>query len=96
MRIALFALPLALLACASNGTGQVPVRGGGGSCNAAGLDRFSGMTASQEIAAEMIKFSGASAFRWLPKDSIVTMEYRADRLNVHLDEANRIIRANCG
>lgn len=96
MRFAFIALPIALLACASNGTGQVPVRGGGGSCNATGLDRFNGMIASQDIAAEMIKLSGASAFRWLPKGSVVTMEYRADRLNAHLDEENRIVRANCG
>ena len=36
------------------------------------------------------------AIRWISPDSVVTMDYREDRLNVHL-AVNRVIeRFNCG
>ena len=44
----------------------------------------------------MLRESGARALRWVPKGMMVTMDYRGDRLTVHLDAANRVERANCG
>jgi hypothetical protein len=34
--------------------------------------------------------------RWLEPGAIVTQDYREDRLNIHLDEKDRIVRFNCG
>ncbi|WP_265570604.1 I78 family peptidase inhibitor [Sphingomicrobium nitratireducens] len=95
MRIAILTLPLALAACATDGD-AIPQRGTGAVCDPAGLDRFAGQPATSALGAEMIATTGAGAFRWVPHDSAITMEFRPDRLTVFLDAANRVERANCG
>ena len=44
----------------------------------------------------MLAASGAKTLRWVAKGMMVTMDYRGDRLTIHLDAANRVERANCG
>jgi len=44
----------------------------------------------------MLRASGATKIRWVPKGTMVTMDYREDRLTVYLDAARRIERASCG
>lgn len=68
----------------------------GGSCDAAPAQQLVGRAKSQAVGAEARRLSGATTMRWLPKGSIVTMEYREDRLNLHLDDRNRISRIVCG
>ncbi|QIK96149.1 hypothetical protein G7076_06520 [Sphingomonas sp. HDW15A] len=92
-------VPLSLLVFASCSTTAQPVppsSPGGALCTADQLNRFKGLPATPELGAEIRKASGARIFRWLPKGTIITMEYNADRVNVHLDEANRVERARCG
>jgi hypothetical protein len=74
---------------------EVPEHGGG-SCDAAKAQALVGRAKSGEVGAEALRLSGASIVRWLPEGSIVTMEYREGRLNLHLDKANRIVRIVCG
>jgi hypothetical protein len=74
---------------------EAPPHGGTG-CDAAPAQKLIGRAASAELGAEALRLTGAGTMRWLPEGSIVTMEYRADRLNIHLDRQNRVARINCG
>jgi len=92
-------VPLFLLTVASCSTVAQPVPPSspeGALCTADRLDRFKGESATAEVGREIQRESGARVFRWLPKGTIITMEYNADRVNVHLDEKNHVERARCG
>lgn len=65
-------------------------------CNAAPAQGLIGRQASEELAWEARRLSGARTFRLLRPGQIVTMEYRADRLNLHLDAQDKVERINCG
>jgi hypothetical protein len=76
---------------------QIPVRGEmpGRICNDANIQQFAGHQATAELGAQMLAVSGAGTLRWVPHGSAITMEYRADRLTVFLDPANRVERLSC-
>jgi hypothetical protein len=86
---------LTLAACA---TAPAPpaVAGPGATCRNEGLAAFVGKPATKELGAQMLATSGARALRWVEKGMMVTMDFRDDRLTVHLDAANRVERAICG
>ena len=87
-------LPLSACAIAqSNGTADGPPVG---TCHREALGQFTGQPASQELGARMLKASGARTIRWVPKGSVITMEFSAERLTVMLDANNRVESANCG
>ena len=65
-------------------------------CSNDALGQFKGQAAGQELGGRMLAASGARTIRWVPKGGIVTMEFRADRLTVQLDENNRVEIARCG
>ena len=91
---AISAIPLA--ACTVTPSGQPGTGEPVGSCRNDGMDRFTGHPASQELGAQMLRQSGARTIRWVPKGSIITMEFSADRLTVLLDGSNRVESARCG
>ena len=68
----------------------------GGTCNIAGTERFIGAPATPETADAIKRQTRADAFRWLPPGTMVTMEFSANRVNVDLDEANRVKAVRCG
>ncbi len=72
-----------------------PVQGGG-ACDSAPAQKLVGRAKSKATGAEAKRLSGARTLRWIPKDGIVTMDYREDRLNLHLDGRSKIVRINCG
>jgi hypothetical protein len=74
---------------------EVPVRGAG-SCDAAKAKGLIGRAKSKALGAEAMRLTGASTLRWVPEGGIVTMDYREDRLNIHLNARNRVARLNCG
>jgi hypothetical protein len=74
---------------------EVPVHGGG-SCNAAPAQKLVGRAKSSAAGGQARRLSGAAAVRWIPEGTMVTMEFREDRLNIHLDRRNKIVRINCG
>jgi hypothetical protein len=96
-RIVLF-VPAALLTNCSTAPAQPPTHGEtpGHECQSAGLERFAGQPASSEVEAEILRVSKAATIRWVQPGQMVTMEYRADRVTVHLAAGNRIERVNCG
>ena len=65
-------------------------------CNAAPAQGLLGRPASPALAAEAQRLSGARVWRWLRPGQIVTMEYRADRLNIRLDARDKVEGLSCG
>jgi hypothetical protein len=93
-----FAVPIAaLLATAACAPKERPTPVAPGvECNASKLGGLIGKTRSAEVEAEAKKLSGANMVRWLTPDMAVTMEFRADRLNLHLGTDGKIGSARCG
>lgn len=65
-------------------------------CRPGDYSRFAGRTRSEATAAELQQASGAALIRWVPPGTMVTMDYREDRMTVKLDSQNRVLSASCG
>lgn len=95
-----FALPLTILlaaaGCQADPLGGIKAPPAGTKCTAEGLESLIGKkrSAATERAARL--GSGASAIRWITPDMMVTMDYREDRLNIHLGTDGRIGSVRCG
>lgn len=70
--------------------------GGGGKCDAAKAQALIGRVKSAEVGAEALRLSGATALRWIAPGTMVTMDYREDRLNLRVDAAGKIVKVDCG
>ena len=92
--------PILLTALVLGACSTVPAEGNepvlAGDCKAEALATFVGQDATEAVGSELLKQSGANALRWVPKGSMVTMEFRADRVTAYLDGNNKIERVNCG
>ena len=94
-------IPLALLplaACTiatSNATADNPPAPPA-ACRNEVLAQFTGQPASQDLGERMLRASGARILRWVPKGSVVTMEFSPERVTILLDGSNRVERASCG
>jgi hypothetical protein len=91
---AMILVALAATACApAEAPGEVdPIR----TCNAAALASMVGRAWSDSLRPEALRLSGARAARVIRPGDMVTMDYRGDRLNVHLTAEGRIERFDCG
>lgn len=67
-----------------------------GRCDAAKARKLVGRTPTKAVRTEALRLSGARASRTIPKDGVVTMDYREDRLNLYLDGSGKIERISCG
>lgn len=65
-------------------------------CRTTALEQFHGQAPTADVATTILRASGAKHLRWVPHGTVVTLEYRADRVTVALDAHNRIARVNCG
>ena len=90
---AALALVAATTACATDAGSDPDLQG---ACDAAKAQSLVGQRASSDLAARAQKLSGAGIVRWLQPGQIVTMEFRADRLNVVLDGQNKVEAIRCG
>ena len=79
----------------ANANEEVPVYGAG-NCDAGPTQELIGREASAELGAEALARSGARTIRWIQPGQAVTMDYRTDRLNIELDENNRVTAITCG
>ena len=86
----------ALAACAGGAPERVPHHGAIGECSAEAAQGLIGREATSELAAEALRLTGLRSARWLRPGQVVTMEYRADRLDISLDEGGRVARITCG
>ena len=99
MRKVIALAPLLIAACSTVSAKQdVPnqEQATGGECRSAGIEGFAGSEASEAVGNEILAKTGAKLLRWLKPGQMVTMEFRADRVNAHLDASGKIERVNCG
>jgi hypothetical protein len=75
---------------------STPVPPEDAACNAAAAQELVGRVGSPALAGEAQRLAGAGTVRFLRPGQIVTMEYRADRLNLHVGADNRVERIVCG
>ncbi len=95
-RIAAGGLVALTMACATTTPeAEIPDHGAG-SCNAAPVQDLIGREATQALAADAQRRSGARRVRWLPPGAIVTMEFSPDRLNIEYDSRMRVTGLRCG
>lgn len=85
------ALPL-LGACAT----VQPASPAGGACSNDSLQQFVGQPATADLGAQLLAASGARTLQWVAAGTMVTMEFRPDRVRAYLDEQNRVQRVSCG
>ncbi len=67
-----------------------------GNCDAAAAQRFVGQKAEEANVKAAVAASGAKTARVIKPDTMVTMDYRGDRLNIRVDDAGKIIAVTCG
>jgi hypothetical protein len=99
MRKALLFTPALLAACATTAPpGTIPVHGvtPGHKCDAKGTGGFIGQAASETTAASIKHATKAAVLRWAPPGTMLTMDYREDRVTVWLDENRKITKVRCG
>ncbi len=97
MRSAIVLLPVFLCAC-STAPADPPIHGvtPGHKCDAQGLSRFIGESGTSETGSAIKHSSHAAVLRWAPPGVMLTMDYREDRVTVHLDGHHKITQISCG
>lgn len=65
------------------------------SCGAEKLAAWLGKVDNSDARSAIARQSGATAIRWLLPNSPVTMDYRPDRLNAHIDAKGIYARFDC-
>jgi len=104
MKIAILpVLLLALTACATTqqaaNVGEPVIQDRApldGPCYARNVEGLIGQIATSELGGEILRRTDARLLRWIQPGQAVTMDFRGDRVNVHLDARNRVERITCG
>ena len=65
-------------------------------CNVAAAQGVIGRQQSPALIQEAQRRAGAGAVRVLRPGQMVTMEYRADRLNIRVDTQGKVLAITCG
>jgi len=94
MKIAL--LGLAAMACTTVEAQNPTLGPGEATCAIERLGPLVGRARSEALGAEAQRLSGAGRLRWIRPGDAVTMDYRTDRLNIHLDARDRVESFACG
>jgi hypothetical protein len=89
---------VALLGACATAPAATPVHGmtPGHKCQTAGTDQFIGAAGTSESGAAIMRASHAAVLRWAPPGYMLTMDYREDRVTVHLDATNTVTEIKCG
>jgi hypothetical protein len=69
--------------------------GEAGVCRKDALASFVGQPRSEALGNRILAATGAKAIRWVEPGTMVTMDFRDDRVTVYLDAAHRVERAAC-
>ena len=94
MRSAL--LGLAAMACTTVEAQNPTLGPGEAACSMERLGPLVGRARSEALGTEAQRLSGAGRLRWIRPGDAVTMDYRTDRLNIHLDAEGRVDHFSCG
>lgn len=68
----------------------------GHKCVAEGTDRFTGQPGNSETGAAILKATHAASLRWAPPGYAITMDFREDRVTVHLGDDYKVTKVACG
>jgi hypothetical protein len=94
-RLTTLILPAAALAgCATMADGAPAAEGN--TCRNDGLQQYVGQAGTSELGAQILRTSGAKTLQWVASGSMVTMDFRGDRVRVYLDAQNKVERLSCG
>ncbi|SDL42678.1 Peptidase inhibitor I78 family protein [Modicisalibacter muralis] len=91
-----------LAACSATPPPEEPPRpppmpqSSGGECGAAQVQAYRGEPYSATLEQTIAAQSDAGRVRVIRPGQAYTMDYRHDRLNIHLDASGRITELNCG
>ncbi len=87
-----FGVVLSLTACMT-----APTNPGSDACHSERVGPWIGHVATSAVRDDIAKATRADPIRWLYPDSVVTMDFRGNRLNVTMDKGTDVIRsAKCG
>jgi len=77
---------------------SIPIHGvtPGHKCDATGSDKYIGQSGTGETGAAIQQATNAAVLRWAPPNTMLTMDYREDRVTIWLDAANKITKIRCG
>ena len=89
--LGLSATALLISACATPATSPAA-----SACNADAINPYVGQVATPAVVEAARKAARAELVRALKPNDAATMDYRVERINILLDDDNRIIRATCG
>jgi hypothetical protein len=94
----IFALTPALLAACSTAPAAPIVHGvtPGHKCVAEGTAQFIGRPGNSETGAAIMRATHAAVLRWAPPGYMLTMDFREDRVTVHLGPDRRVTEIKCG
>ena len=67
-----------------------------GACTPEHAKALIGFRYGEGIADRVMSFTGARTIRVIHPGQIVTMDFRTDRVNVHVDARGRIVSVTCG
>ena len=97
---------LLLAACSTNPPPQhspgppqpTPVHGvtPGHKCDATATDKFIGAAGTSETGSAIQKATKAAVLRWAPPGYMLTMDFREDRVTVHLGADYKVTKIACG
>lgn len=89
---------LSLGGCVSIENDDPPARerGADHACHAETAQRFVGAKADRDAGSTIQRETGAAVLQWIPPDTVVTLEFRADRVRVGYDRSMTIIGIRCG
>ena len=79
--------------CATAPAGEA---GAGGTCDATKAQKLIGRARSAKVGTDALRLTGATALRWIGPGTMVTMDYREDRLNLRTDPAGKVVKVDCG
>jgi hypothetical protein len=68
----------------------------GHTCNASGADRYLGRKGDSSSGTAIKHATHSKVLRWAPPGYALTMDFRADRVTVTLDEQYKITKISCG
>jgi hypothetical protein len=91
MRKAILLAPYILAACVST-----PHEATHHECRLEGADRFTGQAGTSEVGAAILGATHSAELRWAPPGYMMTMDFRPDRVTVHLGPDYKITQINCG